>query len=85
MVALVAPFPNAVVAHAIGAGDVIDEVLQEVPLMAGLHHHQSRAGQLGELQQKEGRRIELQMAPTVVWDHGIAAAGVVLGVQAIER
>ena len=53
--------------------------------MAGLNHHQSRTGQLGELQQEEGRGIELQVPPAVIGDHRIATARVVLGVQAIER
>ena len=59
VVALVAALPDAVVPHPVGASHVIDEVLQEVPFVAGLHHHQSRTGQLGELQQEQGRGIEL--------------------------
>ena len=35
------------------------EVLQEIPFVAGLHHHQSRAGELRQLQQEQGRGIEL--------------------------
>ena len=84
MVALVAPFPDAVVSHPIGAGHVIDEVLEEIALRAGLNDHQPRAGELGQLQQKQGRGIELQMAPAVVGHHRIAGGRIEFGVDGVE-
>ena len=84
MVPLITPLPNAVVSDPIGPGHVIDQVLHEVPLVLGLDDHQARAGQLGQLQQKQGGGIELEMAPSVVGHHGVAAGGVELGVQGIQ-
>ena len=84
MVALVAPLPDAVVGHAVGAGHVIHEVLDEIALVAGLHDHQPGAGELGELQQEEGGGVELEVTPAVVGHHGLAAGGVELGVDGVE-
>ena len=84
VVPLVAALPDAVVGDAVGAGHVIGEVLDEVALVAGLHHHQTGAGELGQLQQEQGRGIELQMAPAVIGNHRLARAGVELGVDRVE-
>jgi hypothetical protein len=84
MVALVAPLPDAVVGDPIGPGHVVHQVLDEIALIAGLHDHQAGAGELGELQQKEGGGIELEVAPAVVRHHRIAAGGVELGVDRVE-
>jgi len=40
---------------------------------------------LRQLQQEQGRGVELQVSPAVVGHHGVAAVGVVLGVQRIQR
>ena len=52
--------------------------------MAALHNDQARAGQLGQLQQEQGRGIQLQVAPAVIGHHRIATGGVELGVDRIE-
>ncbi len=57
VVALVAPLPDAVVGHAVGAGHVVHQILDEVALVAAAHHNQAGAGQLGELQQEQGRGV----------------------------
>ena len=59
VVALVAALPDAVISHPVGPRHVIGQVLDEVALVAALHDHQARAGQLGQLQQKQGGGIEL--------------------------
>ena len=84
VVALVAPLPDAVIGHPIGPGHVVHQVLHEVTLVLALDHHQARTGELGQLQQEQRRGIELQMAPAVIGDDGIAAGGVELGVDRIE-
>ena len=85
VVALVTPFPDAVIADAIGPGDVVHEVLDEIRLIAAAHHRQSGSGELGQLQQKQGGGIQLQMAPGVIGHHRITIAAVVLGMQRVER
>ena len=85
VVALVTPLPDAVVGHPIGAADVVHQVLEEVPFVAGLHHHQAGAGELGQLEQEQAGGIELEMPPAVVAHNGFATAGVELGVDRIER
>ena len=85
MVALVAPLPDAVIPDPVGPRHVVHQVLQEVALVAGLHHHQAGAGELCQLQQKESGGIELQMAPAVIRHYRCAASGVVFGVQCVER
>ena len=84
VVALVTPLPDAVIGHPVGAGHVIDQVLNEIPLVAGLDHHQAAAGQLGQLQQVQGGGVQLQVPPAVVGHHRFATAGVELGVDRIE-
>ena len=41
VVALVAPLPDAVIGHPVGPGHVIHQVLDEIPLVARLDHHQA--------------------------------------------
>ena len=84
MVALVPPFPDAVIGHAVRPGDVIHKVLHEVALVARLHHHQAGASDLGQLQQKHRRGVQLQVAPAVVRHHRRPGSRVELRVQGIE-
>ena len=84
VVALVTPLPDAVIGHPVGAGHVINQVLDEIPLVVGLDHHQAAAGQLGQLQQVQGGGVQLQVSPAVVGHHRITAAGVEFGVNRIK-
>ena len=53
VVALVSPFPDAVIGGLVGPGDVINQVLNEGRLVAVVDHGQTTAAQLGQLEQKE--------------------------------
>ena len=53
MVAFVAPFPDSVVRGAVGPGDVVHQVLEEIHLITALHHRAAALGQLRQLQQKQ--------------------------------
>ena len=85
VVAFVAPFPDAVIRGSIRPGDVVHEVLNEIHLIPALDHGAATAGELSQLEQKQGSGIELQMSPGVIRHHRIAAAAVVLRVQSVER
>ena len=85
MVAFVAAFPDAVIGDAIGPSDVINEVLDEVRLVATAHHREATPSELRQLEKKERGGIQLQMAPAVVGHHRVAGAGVVFGVEGIKR
>ena len=61
MVALVALFPDAVVAGPTGPRHVIDQVLNEVRFILALDDGETAAGELGQLQQIERGGIQLQM------------------------
>ena len=53
MVAFVAAFPDAVIGDAIGPSDVINEVLDEVRLVATAHHREATPSELRQLEKKE--------------------------------
>ena len=52
--------------------------------MAVVDQGEAAAGQLCQLQQEQGRGIDLQMSPTVIRNHGLPAGAVVFGMQGIE-
>ena len=84
VVAFIPPLPDAVIRHPISTAEVKNQVLQKRRLGLIGHHHQPGAGELGELQYKQRRGIELQMPPGVIGHHRLTAGGVVFGVQCIE-
>ena len=52
--------------------------------MAVVDQGEAAAGQLCQLQQEQGRGIDLQMSPAVIRNHGLPAGAVVFGMQGIE-
>ena len=85
MVPLVAPFPDAVVGRPIGPGHVEHQVLDEVRFITALDHGAAAPRQLGQLQQKQRGGIQLQVAPGVIGNDGIAAGTVVFGMKRVQR
>ena len=85
LVAFVAAFPDAEVGCAVGACQVVHQVLHEGHFVGVAHDGQARGAHLRELQHEDRRRIDLQVAPFSVADDGLAGRGGVLRVQGVER
>ena len=84
VIALVAPFPDAVVRHPVSPGHVVHQVLNKCRFVAVVDQGETAAGQLCQLQQEQGRGIDLQMSPAVIRNHWLPAGAVVFGMQGIE-
>ena len=82
---LVATFPDAEVGRAVGACQVVHQVLNKGEFVSLPHDGQARHAHARQHEHEERRRVDLQVAPVGIAHHRLAGAGVVLGVQRIER
>ena len=85
VVDLVSPLPDTVVGSAVTAADVVDEILDKIDLILRIDDRKPRSGHLRDHQQKERRRIDLQMPPLPVPNNRQTGVGTVFGVECVDR
>jgi len=85
MIDFVASLPDTIVRSAVRSLDVKDQILDKVNLIGGVDDQDPRGCHLSQGQQKNRRRVNLQMTPFRVAHDCVAGRGVVFRMKAIVQ